>query len=463
MAQNPDLQAGAPDAFARHPKETTRFYVCLAFSAVVYALAAAGLALLALRVPLALIPLVLVVAGIYLMVVIGEAFFAAHVRGNGLKVSGAQLPHVYASANHAAEVLGIPMPEVYVVQFGRVREAFVRLFVRSRICVLSSALVEDCGNGPELDMAVGAELARFKFHHIAWRFWVFPAMVLPIIYPAYRRATQYTADRCGSQVCGDWQAARRTLLILAAGGRQGRKVNPDVYAGQVAACGGFWMTLRHLLSGHPALSWRVSELLQTVPEMQNAAPVPQRSILATVLCLFVPGGVTQIRLAGGGLGGLLVIVVIVSMLVGIMMPAIYMAAQQAQQVATVANTHNLYLALRQYCDEHAGRLPPDSMALVREAGLSSNLLDTPDGRRILYLPEVVGVRTRMAGSSAPESMPHLDALPPDTLVFFVPPRGAERVLVVSADGVTSEVSQDKFKAMLRRSEEILFKAMPGRP
>jgi Zn-dependent protease with chaperone function/type II secretory pathway pseudopilin PulG len=466
MAQNPDLQAGAPEAFARHPKETTRLYVCLAFSAVVYALAATGLALLVLHAPLALIPLVLVVAGIYLMVVIGEAFFAAHVRGNGLKVSRAQLPHVYAAASHAAEVLGIPMPEVYVVQFGRVREAFVRLFVRSRICVLSSALVEDCGNGPELDMAVGAELARFKFHHIAWRFWLFPAMVLPIIYPAYRRAAQYTADRCGSQVCGDWQAARRALLILAAGGRQGRKVNPDVYAGQVAACGGFWMTLRHLLSGHPALSWRVSELLQAVPEMQNAAPVPQRSILATVLCLFVPGGVTQIRLAGGGLGGLLVTVIIVWMLVsvlaGIMMPAIYMAAQQAQQVATVANTRNLNLALRQYCAEHDGRLPPTGMALVREAGLSSSLLDTPDGRRILYLPEVVGVRTRMAGSSAPESMPHLDALPPDTLVFFVPPRGAERVLVVSADGVTSEVSQDKFKAMLRRSEEALREAMPIR-
>jgi competence protein ComGC len=288
-------------------------------------------------------------------------------------------------------------------------------------------------------------------------------MVLPIIYPAYRRATQYTADRCGSQVCGDWQSARRALFILAAGGRQGRKVNPDVYAGQAAACGGFWMTLRHLLSGHPALSWRVSELLQAVPEMKNAAPVPQRSMLATVLCLFVPGGVTQVRLAGGGLGGLLVTVIIVwmlvSVLVGIMMPAMYMAAQQAQHVSMVANTRTLYHALRMYCDGHDGRLPPTSMALVREAGLSSNLLDTPDGRRILYLPEVVGARTRMAGSPAPESMPHLDALPPYTLIFFVPPRGAERVLVVCADGATREVSQDEFKAMLRRSEEALIRAM----
>jgi hypothetical protein len=316
MAQNPALAAGAPDAFARHPKEMTRFYICLAFSAIVYTALALLLMWLAITAPLALIPILIVAAGIWLMVIIGEAFFVAHVRGNGLKVSETQLPHVCACAHHAAEVLGIPMPEVYVVQFGRVREAIVRLFVRSRILVISSALVEDCGNGPELDMAVSVELARFKFHHLAWKFWLFPAMVLPIIYPAYRRATQYTADRCGMQVCGDWQAARRAIFILAAGGRQGRKVNPDAYAGQVAASGGFWMTIRHLMSGHPALSWRASELLQAVPEMQNAAPVPQRSIPATILCLFVPGGVTQIRPVGGGLGGLLIMVAVVAMLVG---------------------------------------------------------------------------------------------------------------------------------------------------
>jgi Zn-dependent protease with chaperone function len=459
MAQNPALAAGAPDALARHPKETTRLYVCLAFSLIVYALLAYGVAELALGYPAAFIPLLLVVAGIWLMVIIGEAFFVAHVRGNGLKVSETQLPHVCACAHHAAEVLGIPMPEVYVVQFGRVREAIVRLFVRSRILVISSALVEDCGNGPELDMAVSVELARFKFHHLAWKFWLFPAMVLPIIYPAYRRATQYTADRCGMQVCGDWQAARRAIFILAAGGRQGRKVNPDAYSGQVAASGGFWMTIRHLMSGHPALSWRASELLQAVPEMQNAAPVPQRSILATILCLFVPGGVTQIRPVGGGLGGLLIMVVVVAMLVAFIMPAMFMAVSTARQQVTASNTRSLYFALRMYCDDHTGHLPPTSMALVREAGFPNRILDGPDGQRILYLPEVVGMRISSAGAPRPEAMPRLDALPPDTVIFFVPCPGERRLLVVCADGVTREVSLGEFDAMRERSEETLRKAM----
>jgi hypothetical protein len=463
MAQNPALAAGAPDAFARHPKEMTRFYICLAFSAIVYTALALLLMWLAITAPLALIPILIVAAGIWLMVIIGEAFFVAHVRGNGLKVSETQLPHVCACAHHAAEVLGIPMPEVYVVQFGRVREAIVRLFVRSRILVISSALVEDCGNGPELDMAVSVELARFKFHHLAWKFWLFPAMVLPIIYPAYRRATQYTADRCGMQVCGDWQAARRAIFILAAGGRQGRKVNPDAYAGQVAASGGFWMTIRHLMSGHPALSWRASELLQAVPEMQNAAPVPQRSIPATILCLFVPGGVTQIRPVGGGLGGLLIMVVIVSMLVAFIMPAMFMAVSTARQQMTAGNTRSLYRALRMYCDDHTGHLPPTSMALVREAGFPNSILDGPDGQRILYLPEVVGMRMSSAGAPRPEAMPHLDALPPDTLIFFVPCLGERRLLVVCADGVTREVSLDEFDAMRERSEEAIRKAMPIRP
>jgi type II secretory pathway pseudopilin PulG/Zn-dependent protease with chaperone function len=455
MAQNPALQAVAPVDLVRHPKEITRFYVCFAFSVIVYTALALLLVWLAVTEPLALISILMVVAGIWLMVIIGEAFFAAHVRGNGLKVSQTQLPHVYASACHAAEVMGLPLPEVYVVQFGRVREAIVRLFVRSRILVLSSALVEDCGNGPELDMAVSVQLAHFKFRHLTWGSVLLPSMVLPIIYPAYRRATQYTADLCGLQVCGDWQAARRALLILAAGARQGRKVNPDVYAGQVAASGGFWMTLRHLLSGRPALAWRVSELLLAVPEMQGAAPVPQRSVLATILCLFVPGGVTQIRLAGGGFGGFMVMMFIISMLVAFMMPAMNMAVSTARQQVTAGNTRLLYHALRTYCDDHDGHLPPSTEELDKEAGLSRNLFNTPDGRSIMYLP-------RILAQTSPETMPHLDVLPPDTLIFFVPPRGTERVLVVSADGATREVSRGEFGAMRQRSEEALFRAMPRR-
>ncbi|MCX5682461.1 MAG: M48 family metallopeptidase [Planctomycetota bacterium] len=462
MAQNPALPAVAPIDLVRHPKEMTRFYVCFVFSAIVYAVLAVLLAWLAVTEPFALIPIVIVVAVIWLMVILGEAFFAAHVRGNGLKVSPTQLPHVYACASHAAEVMGLPMPEVYVVQFGRVREAIVRLFVRSRILVLSSALVEDCGNGPELDVAVSSQLAHFKFHHLAWGTLLFPSMLLPIFYPAYRRATQYTADLCGLQVCGDWQAARRALLILAAGARQGRKVSPDVYTGQVAASGGFWMTLRHLLSGHPALSWRVSELLLAVPDMQDAAPVPQRSVLAAVLCLFVPGGVTQIRLSGGGLGGMLVMVVIVAMLAGFMVPAMNMAVRQAKQVDTASNARYLYHGLRIYCDNHGGHLPPTSIALLREVALPSDQMDTRDGRRILYMPDTIWPGTVIANSLKPEDMPRLDALPPYTLIFFVPPRGAERVLVVNPDGAPHEVSQDEYMMMRHRSAEAIARASSER-
>jgi len=56
-------------------------------------------------------------------------------------------------------------------------------------------------------------------------------------------------------------------------------------------------------------------------------------------------------------------------------------------------------------------------------------------------------------------MPRFDALPPDTVIFFVPCPGERRLLVVCADGVTREVSLGEFDAMRERSEETLRKAM----
>jgi hypothetical protein len=150
------------------------------------------------------------------------------------------------------------------------------------------------------------------------------------------------------------------------------------------------------------------------------------------------------------------------MLVAFIMPATYMAVSTARQQVTASNTRSLYHALRLYCDDHTGHLPPTSMALVREAGFPNSILDGPDGQRILYLPEVVGMRISSAGVPRPEAMPRLDALPPDTVIFFVPCPGERRLLVVCADGVTREVSRGEFEAMWERSEETLRKAMPIR-
>ncbi|MBM4019660.1 MAG: M48 family metallopeptidase [Planctomycetes bacterium] len=314
------------------PKEAWRFCACLAFSALVYLALGAALVREAAAVsPAWLAAAAAAAAAVCLMTVIAAAFFATHVRGNGLRVSESQLPHVFAAVRHAAEVLNVRVPEIYVVQFGKRREAVVRLFVRSRILVLSSALVEDCGNGPELDMAIGAELARLRFRHLAWRAALAPAMLLPILYPAWRRATEYTADLCGLYVCRDAEAAMRTLFILAAGGRQGRKVGPVQYAAQVADAGGFWMTLRHLLSVRPALVWRASELMQAVAGPDAAAaPAPQRSVLALLLGCLVPGGAAQIRPVLGGAGGIVALLIIALLVAMVSAAAGWRAATEEQ-------------------------------------------------------------------------------------------------------------------------------------
>src|ERR1700730_2459659 len=62
------------------------------------------------------------VAVILAFVLIGQALFLAHVRGNGLRVSKAQLPGLYARCKEAAGKLGLAtMPEIYLVPSPRIR------------------------------------------------------------------------------------------------------------------------------------------------------------------------------------------------------------------------------------------------------------------------------------------------------------------------------------------------------
>ena len=440
-----------------HPKEAARFYLCLAFSLLVYGAAACGIAAMVMyETALIGVPVALaVLAGVaWIVVVVAEAFFVTHVRGNGLMVSQRQLPRLYEAVRRAAAVLRVPVPEVYVVQFGKVREAMARFFVRSRLLVLSSALVEDCGEGPELDAAVGRELGHFRFHHQAWRFWLFPAMILPLLYPAYRRATRYTADRCGLLACADPAAAERSLFILAAGGRMGRQVNPAAYGGQVSESGGFWMTLQHLLSAHPTINWRASELLRALPETGAAAPAPRKSALATVLCCFVPGGLSQAS-GGHGIGGFLAFMVILGVLAGLMASAMKMALMQARQARSGSDLHMLSSAIRAYATDHDGCLPATFEELLREARIPRSMLNESRDEKVMYLVEMAMAQRRERGVEP--RPPVIHRLRPDT-ALLIQPKG-DHVWMAFADGNVRLVPHEEFERLIQPGFEDLYSGM----
>ena len=411
----------------RDPGEMPLFIGCLVFSLLVYAAIEMLLIRWVTTHPYAIIPILIIAAAVTFVSFAIRAAFVAHVRGNGMMVWPDQLGRLYEAVQTVAQRMDMPMPQLYVVQFGGLREAIVKIFLGSRILVLSSKLLEDCGEGGELDMAIGRELAHFRFHHIPWRFWLFPSMILPLLYPAWRRATEYTADRYGLLACGDFAAAERKLYIEAAGGRLGRSVAPEPYHGQVAESGGFWTTLRYLLGGEPNISWRVSKLANLRPDRREPAPAPRRSIFATILCAFVPGA-SACGLPRGGVG-LLAVVAVIAILVTVLVPVIAQTFEQFDQALATIDLRMISMATINYATEHEGLLPPSLEVLRKTYDLPADLFRSRDGEETHYLVEEL----IQSGRLSPDRLPSLMMSRPDTTVLFYRRVGA-RYCVAFADG-----------------------------
>jgi Zn-dependent protease with chaperone function len=439
----------------RTPGEMPLFTGCLIFSLLV----CAGIAMLLIRLirmapPTIFIPIFIIVAVVTFISFAIRAGFVAHVRGNGMLVGPDQLGDVYEAVQKVAQRMDMPMPQLYVVQFGGIREGIVKIFLGSRILVLSSKLLEDCGEGGELDMAIGKELAHFRFHHIHWRFWLFPSMLLPMLYPAWRRATEYTADRYGLLACGDFAVAERRLYIDAAGGRLGRSVVPESYHGQLAKCGGFWTTLRYLLGGEPDISWRVSRLLKLMPEQGDAAPAPRKSIFATILCAFVPGASAS-SLPGGGAGSM-VAVVFIAVFISALVPAIAMSVREANEARDMRDLHEIGQATLAYTSEHE-TLPPSREALLKMGLLPEDVFRSDDGEEIHYLVEELIER----GQLSIDRLPPIDRTSWKTVLFYR--RAGSDYLVVFADGRVDVVYEYKFEDLMESSIRQLSPIRPREP
>jgi len=228
---------------------------------------------------------------------ISHLALVTHLRGNAVKLQADQFPALYRRVAELSSQLGIkPVPDAYLMQSGGDLNAFATKFFRSNIIVLYSDLLEACGdNESARDMIIGHELGHIKCGHLRWMWFLIPGMFVPLLGSAYSRAREFTCDRCGIAVAGDDQRALRGLAILAAGGKEGPKVNLEALTRQREDLNTGWMTLGKWLMSHPPLCERVAQLQPSLVtgRVRQSSGVA-RAILILAVILLAPAIVTAV-------------------------------------------------------------------------------------------------------------------------------------------------------------------------
>ncbi len=259
-----------------------------------------------------------------LFAIAAHALALASVRGRGVRVTEAQLPDLHRRVTVAAQALGLEtVPETWVMQADGTLNAYAtKLFSRTYI-VLYSDLVDAAAvaaegrtgdGGDELDFVIAHELGHLAAGHLKWLTFLLPARALPWLGPAWSRACEYTADRCGHFRVADVPTSCRALAVLATGGRLARLVDLDALASQRRESGDFWMTVQEVNASHPSLPNRIGVLRQD----HQIGPTPDGS-MNPIAALLAPifGGIGS---GGGGFSGLMVTVAVIGILAAIAIP-----------------------------------------------------------------------------------------------------------------------------------------------
>ncbi len=312
-------------AACRSTKERNLFIIALIFSSLVW------VALVVSLVGLLYAPFVAV------GVALGHAFLLARITGNAVRVGTRQLPDLYKRIEAACQKLGLErIPEVYVTSGGGVLNAFATKLFSRKFVILNAEILDACetldegkapGDASAVDFIIGHELGHLALGHLSWSWLLWPAKLVPLLGPAYSRACEYSSDACGLAAAGDVETSARALAVLAAGGRQARKVSVDALLEQRHETGSLIMALVELSSTHPYLSKRAAALHRA--RDAGMAPDVGRNPMSYVLAPFfgfAAGGVT-------GLATVYLYVCVVGILAAVAIPNFMKFQQRAKAAA----------------------------------------------------------------------------------------------------------------------------------
>ena len=197
----------------------------------------------------------------FLLLIVGGMLFVSIARGrllgSSIRIDGRQLPELDALAREVAGRLGVATPQIFVRDDPFVPIAAVGIGEPYAL-IISSQYYEHVRRG-ELAFLVGRELAHVAAGHTRLTSLLSASgrenPVVSLVFGAWLRRTEYTADRIGLLCCDDLADAMGAISISTFHAI-GRRVDMTVIAEQ-----------RRELEAEPAL--RMGEWVASVPYATN--------------------------------------------------------------------------------------------------------------------------------------------------------------------------------------------------
>ena len=307
-----------------------------------------------------------------------QSTLIAHIKGNGVELSAAQFPDLYAQFTACCDRLQMkPPPQVYVLNGNGGLNAFATRFLGTQFVVLMSDVVDAMDKHADgVRFYIGHELGHLRMKHLTGHLVRWPALWIPLLGAAYSRARESTCDRHGLACSTTPEGAVRALAALSAGAERWEQLDVKAYLRQIKHSSGFWMSFHELTAGYPWLTKRAARVMDT------SAPMPRRNGFAYILAAFIP-------YAGrlGGAFGLLILVYIVGILAAIGLPAYQDYTVKARVNTAVAGSQSAREALGNYFNSK--QEIPESLESV---GIPPKLAD---GSELLLDPEQMALTVKI--------------------------------------------------------------------
>lgn len=242
-------------------------------------LACLGWAVFALRSPRGGVAILAALAALAVVIVLRlaiEAFVHAHIKTNGVRVSESQYPDLAAAAENFSTRLGIPRPDVYVMQSSAWNTLAQKLAGRRIVVLLSGAIDSVVRGGRREDLAylLGHEFGHHALGHLDW-----PQRLLaagswfPLVALWHRRRTELSADRVALACTGDIDLATRALVNMTVGSALAAETDVTEAVNQWGQHRDeFFVKFRTLYSLYPHHLWRLAEVRQAAIELDVGRP-----------------------------------------------------------------------------------------------------------------------------------------------------------------------------------------------